>query len=253
MLGGKNKQPLGYTIIEVLIVLAVTGLMFVIAANFINGKQERTAFTTGVNEMASRIQDVIEQVRDGQYSDVGLECTLTGTTVNVRLTGSPSDKQGTQSDCVFLGKVLYFPPPTPTESYQILSIAGRRLNASTGNVATSLSNAGASPISDLTTDQNTPQKLDVTKVSPAHSFGFIQSQGSVNAADNKLQSGAQSVQMYSFDNPLTSPVTTPSLISAAYICLTDGTQNARINLGTDAGQLSAQVKRYGEATAPGCT
>ena len=78
MLGGKNKQPLGYTIIEVMIVLAVSGLMFIIAATFINGKQQRATFTAGVNEMASELQNVIEQVNDGSYADVPLNCVSAG-------------------------------------------------------------------------------------------------------------------------------------------------------------------------------
>ena len=59
MLGGRNrhsKQPFGYTIVEVMIVLAVSSAMFLIAANFINGKQERTAFSQGSNEMVSQLQ-----------------------------------------------------------------------------------------------------------------------------------------------------------------------------------------------------
>lgn len=55
MKGGKS--PLGYTVVEVMIVLAVSGIMFLVAANFINGKQQKTSFANGVNEMASRIQD----------------------------------------------------------------------------------------------------------------------------------------------------------------------------------------------------
>ncbi len=251
MLGGKNKQPLGYTIIEVLIVLAVTGLMFVIAVNFINGKQERTAFTTGVNEMASRIQDVIEQVHDGQYSDIGLMCTPNPTRVDVRPSVTPlTDTQGTNSGCVFLGKVLHFPVGQP-EKYDILSIAGNRLDTTTGNVATSLSAAGANSVGDLTTTQNTPQNLDIIKVNPSPAFGFIQSQGSVNA-DNTLQSGAQSVHLYASSFPVSSSGFGAGPISNAYICLTDGTQYASVNLGTEAGQLSAQVKRYGEAKPSLC-
>ena len=65
-----GKRPLGYTIIEVMIVLAVSGVMFIIAASFISGKQESTAFTEGANEFASQLQQTIAEVADGQYSDV---------------------------------------------------------------------------------------------------------------------------------------------------------------------------------------
>lgn len=99
------KQPLGYTIIEVMIVLAISGLMFLIAANFISGKEESTSFTEGTNEFVTDMQSVINQVTDGQYSDISFQCVSSGGTLSFPSGGS----QGTNPACVFLGKFLYFP------------------------------------------------------------------------------------------------------------------------------------------------
>ncbi len=75
MPGGRNRQSLGYTIVEVLVVLAVSSFMFVIAANFINGRQERASFASGSNDLASALRNVLNQVADGHYSDVPMTCT----------------------------------------------------------------------------------------------------------------------------------------------------------------------------------
>ncbi|MGC1176893.1 MAG: prepilin-type N-terminal cleavage/methylation domain-containing protein, partial [Candidatus Saccharimonadales bacterium] len=196
MLGGKNRRPLGYTIVEVMIVLAVSGVMFLIAANFINGKQARTAFSDGVNEMASQIQDTIQQVSDGKYSDIPLMCTFDGTHTSVVSGGS---KQGTNSTCVFLGKLLRFGPQGTQNVYDTISLAGGRVDGGTV--------AGADPrvIDDLVVHQNLPQNLDVTNVkvngggSGSETIGFLQSQGSIDATSGSLNNGAQTIDMYSLN------------------------------------------------------
>lgn len=256
MLGGKNRQPLGYTILEVMIVLAISGVMFLIAATFVSGKQERTAFTAGVNQMTSQIQDVIEQVIDGQYSDIPLNCTFaasgsTGTTSF----GSATTAQGTNSNCVFLGKVLQFTSdPSVPGTYNVLSLAGGRLDSS-DNLITTLTNADPQAITspvDLTVNQTVPQGLSLSKIikvtdattgssKSTYSLAFIQSQGalpSVGSTGNPFVGGAQTVGLYydKSDASLTPPSFSASNLTPATnidICLTDGTRYADITLGTD--------------------
>src|SRR4051812_28553600 len=102
-----GKLPLGYTVIEVMIVLAVSGLMFVIATNFISGKQAKTSFTAGSNELASKVQDLIGEVNDGKYSDIPLSCSANiGGPTSVSDGAPDAETQGTNPQCVFLGKIL---------------------------------------------------------------------------------------------------------------------------------------------------
>jgi len=267
MKGGK-KTPLGYTIIEVMIVLAVSGVMFLIAANFINGKQEKTAFTQGVNEMASRIQDVIEQVTDGQYSDVLLQCSWNGpgtpTTVSPVVSATPT--QGTNSNCVFLGKLVSFTDPTP-DQYQVVSLAAGRADATNG-VTPSLANVDPAVITSLTTTATTNQSLNVTGMSVTDSsgakhintyynIGFVEGLGTGDGVDS-FQSGSQTVSLvYSSLSPagINGATTTTNVglntAQAAVICLSDGTQSAQINLGTNNNQLNINVQRLSPGAA--CT
>jgi prepilin-type N-terminal cleavage/methylation domain-containing protein len=180
------RTPAGYTIIEVMIVLAISGVMFLIAANFITGKQEATSFPQGVNQLAASLQNTLEQVNDGQYSDLDITCKFnnatpptassisglnlydgTGTTTNG--SAGVNDTQGTLSPCIFLGKVVQFnfndgvSGDIPAQQYQTFTLAGGRLDANSQPI-TQLDYAGPTPIPQLTIQASIPQHLNVIDV-----------------------------------------------------------------------------------------
>ena len=257
MLGGKNKQtrqPLGYTIVEVMIVLAVSGIMFLIAAQFINGKQEKAAFTQGSNDMASKLQQVVQDVTDGHYSDVPLTCTVSGSGVGatISVTTTSSGEQGTASDCVFLGKIVSFYDTsggTNRNNYSIFSIAAARNITSIPNNL--IAAVGGSP--SLTTQSVTPQNLYVKKmtivdassgspsVNPSNTYniGFLQGLGNVDKNTGSYLTGAQQpVQLVYADTTHNKmgdesyiAGTTIRLAKNATICVSDGARNADIFIG----------------------
>lgn len=253
MKGG--KLPLGYTIIEVLIVLAVSGLMFVIAAGFINGKQARTTFTQGVNEMASQIQSLMQDVIDGHYTDIKIKCTA-----NVSPPGLPIFSnvgvvsQGTNQTCSFIGKFIHTPISNKTDVYEVFSLASSRTDTSYVTVKPIYS-----PI-DLTTQHTVPNHLDIKSITingaiSAYGFGFVQSQGTANSnGGDGYNSGSQQLQLVygqnlisgNYDestaatkltsNPIPpTPTSSLTLLSgntdSVSVCMTDGTRTANINLG----------------------
>ena len=57
MIGG--NKPHGYTIVEVLIFLAISSLMFLLAATFISGKQSAVEFKQGMNDINTQIKSVV--------------------------------------------------------------------------------------------------------------------------------------------------------------------------------------------------
>ncbi len=263
-----EKSPLGYTIVEVMIVLAVSGVMFLIAASFISGKQENTAFTEGANQMASEIQNTISQVIAGKYSDIPLNCTydsIAGTNPNVSGFGSPG--QGANPQCMFLGKMLYFVMPLPTTNYETVSVAGGRVDSS-GNPITDLTTAKPAIITDLTTDQITPQSLDIGKITvnggstTTPAIGFLQSQGSTMNGTT-LANGAQTVGLYYYTGSATDFPSSPTASSALKgsniapaqsidLCITDSIRYADITLGVTGGQLNATVKMDGQTRPATC-
>jgi prepilin-type N-terminal cleavage/methylation domain-containing protein len=254
MSGG--KKPGGYTIVEVMIVLAVSGMMFAIAATFINGKQATAAFRQGSNEMSSRIQGIIGQVTDGQYSDINQQCSYdpTGKVVTISPTGG-SKLQGESAQCIFLGKLLHVRGDlADLTKYEVLSLVGGRLD-SNGQPITKLSEAGTKIIPNLTIKQNVPQNLDIisAKAKEASSsanpddkvvvaFGFLQGLGA--ARDDGLYTGAQNVSMYYTDVAIAGndpDVSQLKLAQEIRLCISDGQRFARVFLGSNNSQLSSRV------------
>jgi hypothetical protein len=270
MKGGKNRQPLGYTILEVMIVLMISGFMFLLASQFINGKQERTGFTSGANEMASKLQDIIQQVSAGQYSDIPLTCTQGGGA------GSPptfaqqvSLSQGAESDCVFVGKFIHFWTNSVASDYEVFTLAGNRLIPGTSDPAVKSTDVVPVPVFgnniDLTVQSSTPQSLEIDPTGSLHGItvisaatglaqaginglGFVQSFGTlVTSGTDKgtYNPGSQTINLvYNSALNRTQPpgigangsiVTmrnNPLLYAtSASICLTDGTQFAVVRIG----------------------
>lgn len=191
------RTPAGYTIVEVMIVLAVSGMMFLIAANFISGKQEATSFPQGVNELASSIQNTIAQVSDGQYSDLDLVCNFSydqlapqnshittlklSTVYHTTTNNSANDLQGQNYECIFLGKVLEFDASdtavSAIQQYQTFTLAGGRLDFNNQPIIpdpgpdpgtfypTPLDNDGPKAIDALTVQSYVPENLSVVDIS----------------------------------------------------------------------------------------
>jgi prepilin-type N-terminal cleavage/methylation domain-containing protein len=260
-----GRRPQGYTIIEVMIVLAISGVMFVIAASFISGKEASSAFTEGTNEFASQLQTYISQVTDGQYSDVNLTCNVAvpGNTLTFNTAASGSSIQGTNSQCDFLGKFIHFSVSSDPTSYEVFSLAGARTDDTLASATPVIGNG-----IDLT-DQNTiPQSLRVVDVKVtdtggathnSYGIGFVQSQADCDVNDSCV-SGAQTVYMvYSpglnvpvgatLDELAASTAIAGNLntATAADICLTDGTRYAELTIGdssSSGSQLNVNVDVY---------
>jgi type II secretory pathway pseudopilin PulG len=120
----------GFTIVETLIVLAVTGALFVAAAVTISGRQNRTQFATAVNNIQQQIQQVINETESGFFPDNNdFICNVSGGVPNI--TAGVGTGQGSNTGCVFLGKVMQFGLGAGPETFAVHSIAG---NGSATNV-----------------------------------------------------------------------------------------------------------------------
>lgn len=273
MKGGKT--PLGYTIVEVMIVLAVSGVMFVIAANFINGKQAHTAFNEGANDLVSSLQNVIQDVTDGHYSDVPISCTAAdptnpGTSITPLAGVAGPSVQGTNSQCVFLGKLVHFygPPSTRATHINIFSLAAAR------NITGSLPQPGVAAIPTLTTQANISQGLFVAGMhvydaagndhTAPYSIGFVQGLGDLDQSRvGVYRSGAQSVGLVyattlngstaGSEGNVVGGAVQPA--RSAIICLSDGNRFAQLLVGgaitggnansNNSNQLSVSLRQSG--------
>lgn len=128
-----SAQARGFTVIEVLVVLAVTGALFVGAAVLISGKQNQTAFSQAIREIQSQIQQTINEVAIGYYANLG-NFSCVGAPSGPSITATSGGQQGTNSDCIFMGKVIQFKVAgTDPEQFKIYTVAGLRLSTATGD------------------------------------------------------------------------------------------------------------------------
>jgi prepilin-type N-terminal cleavage/methylation domain-containing protein len=270
MLGGQYIDNAGYTIIEIMIVLAVSGVMFLIAVTFIGGKQEQATFSSGVNSLATSLQNTLEQVQNGQYSDIPLNCTNSGSGINFP---GGSFSQGTNSSCIFRGKFIHFYDSAVTSQetqYEVISMAD---SSSDDNTESNTINPSVTNIPGLSTQSVIPEGLYVYKVeaqllnNPAEqditnyaNFGVLQSLGTANASGTGYQSGAQTLELaYSQSLTNTQPVTTAfngganmPIITSARVCITDGKKFSWVTIGgINNNALSVSVGSISEAACSG--
>ena len=124
--GGKLKSTRGFTVVETLIVLAVTSGLFIITAVAINGKQQKTEFQVGIRNLQQQFQQIITESASGYYPANGsFQCT-TGIGNNLQITGGSSE-QGGNGDCMFIGKTLVVGGAQHMDNYSTYSLAGRRV------------------------------------------------------------------------------------------------------------------------------
>jgi prepilin-type N-terminal cleavage/methylation domain-containing protein len=131
------QKERGFTIVEVLIVLGISGALFIGAAILISGKQNQAAFNQAIQQMQSQVQQVISDVSNGYFpSNSNFQCTANAGGPVVLSGGG--NAQGSNAGCVFAGKVLQFKvASTDPEKYNIFTLAGAQKDA-TGKEVTSL-------------------------------------------------------------------------------------------------------------------
>jgi prepilin-type N-terminal cleavage/methylation domain-containing protein len=281
MKGG--NAPLGYTIVEVMIVLAVSGVMFVIASTFINGNQARASFYQGVDDLAARIQSAADQVNDGQYSDTELSTCMANAGGIHFAPASASMGQGTNSQCVFLGKLNYYYTASGSNKFRSYQLAGAT-EYTTGSLTTIVSdypNAYVAPIdgagpsggpTSLTREGILPDNLDVYNMcivdqisggscTTNYSLGFAQSLGNYDPASKSYSAGSQNIVMI-YSNQLNAKTgitndllkasgTNVRTAKAATMCVTDGKRKAKLSIDLGANGLNVTSKiLYGAATCP---
>ena len=156
MKGGLRTS--GFTIIETMIVLAVTGAIFVSAVLAMNGKQASAEFNESIRDVQTRVQQTINEVRTGYYPNNG-SFTCSNTMNMPSFINSPS-AIGTNSGCIFIGKVIQFAvePAGSAERANVYTVAGIR--TSSGKVVTELAEAIPTLVDASTTS---PDSVNLTQ------------------------------------------------------------------------------------------
>ncbi len=211
MKGGYRAK--GFTIVETLIVLAVTGALFISAMALIGGQQAKTEFSQSVRELDSKIRDLANDVTTGNYSiPAKYSCAVSGGTLTIL--PSATDTLGNNKDCLFIGKVLQPGYGADRNILRIYTVAGRRLKAAGGDV-TNLNEAtpqsmgagsymdtkleGGLMVGRVTYDYGVGGGGDID------AFGFFTTFPTAAASGNGLTSGSSLTDIYPLIGTLPAP------------------------------------------------
>lgn len=208
----------GYTIIETLIFLAITGSLFVTVAILITGQQHKTEFNQGVRDLESSMQDISNDIATGYYANTNnFSCSATNTSgVRPIISSAVTNNQGSNSGCTFIGKVVQFAPSDANKStYKIYTVVGKQKY--NNNDASNLGEAMPTAIYPVSGSIGVPDGSDTKTISggvtaewvkyvnnsvssPAiNAFGFFTSFGNLSGSTGTL-SGTQDVQLIPVPN-----------------------------------------------------
>lgn len=117
----------GYTILEVMIFLAITSVMFIYAVVAIGGRQKQIEYNQSVRDLESTIADVVNDVSAGYYpKSTTITCSVSGSGALARAVFSAgTTEQGGSSDCALVGKTLIFNASDgPQDGFTLGTLAG---------------------------------------------------------------------------------------------------------------------------------
>lgn len=127
-----HRSSRGFTIVETLIFLAISGVMFIIAFYGMQNQRDNVGFRQALNDIELKIRETFNNVDNGYFGNVGdYKCEVVGGVGEEEILIEPSDGStgGTSSDCIFLGKIIEFSNNTMT----IFTVIGARTDESITN------------------------------------------------------------------------------------------------------------------------
>lgn len=100
----KRLSP-GFTIIEVLIALAITGLLLTTASLVLKGQSTETTFQQSLRDIDTKIQTTVKAISNSLYPNTS-QYTCSTVSGKATLTKEAGSGTGTNKDCLFLGKAF---------------------------------------------------------------------------------------------------------------------------------------------------
>jgi len=159
-----SSRRSGYTIVEVMVVLAVSSIIFLAVVTMFNGKQNRTQFSQAMQDIKSQVNSMLNEVGDSVFANANnYDCsTATGKPV---LSNAASPGNGKNSDCVYLGKAVRVggDPDKDLNQFVIYTVLGTRTD-STGSITTfkvdNFEDANPTVIAGTSSDPNLTESYD---------------------------------------------------------------------------------------------
>lgn len=169
-MGGKTTKQSGYTIVEVMIFLAVSSIIAITALLMFERSQRETEFVQAMRDIDSKIRDVINDVETGVYNyPANFECTASASGADhptITDPGATVDNQGSNQGCLFIGRVFQFGTDTDKSALDIYTVAGRQYTGAvyTSDEVTSLFEAKPTPIAPRSGSPGVPSATESSRL-----------------------------------------------------------------------------------------
>lgn len=265
MIIGVNEQnsatdkSSGYTVVETMLFLVISGVILATSLLFFKGRQERIQFTQGTREIEAQLKTTMNEVTSGYYPNKGDFSCSEGSEGPV-LNFSGSNELGTNENCIFIGKMLKF----ASNGYDAYSVLGLRRNNTT--IANSLEASKPVVSENIKESFKFPWGITVTKVvsfkgatnAEKSSVGVLTSIGTFSDDDGDgsfdIAAGSQTANLLpigtalgdsyeTFSDNVEAMTDADSRPSKVYICLESGggDRKATIILGGNDKQLNTEL------------
>jgi type II secretory pathway pseudopilin PulG len=277
-----RDRPLGFTIVETMIVLAIGTVVGISALILLTERLSKNDFMIASNNFVQHLQQVLTDTDSGYYFNNGNftcnEPASPGSTITI---SSGSTAQGSNYGCISLGTVLQLHPLGQSSQYVIIPLAGNQYtDALNTEVSETIPQAQPIPIatyygSPSTVDASQTANLDDglqiyylkadsndgTHVNvPVGAIGFLPGDASGNLASQdstSISSNAQTLQLYYVGGTnvnearptLASQINATNLIAAkdVQICITNGGDESDLVTmnGTNASDITSKTEADG--------
>lgn len=158
----RRGVPQGYTIVEVMIFLAVTGALFAMIALTFAGQRGRAQFQASAREIESRMRDLVNDTSTGFFQTRGdFSCTATAT--GPSFTG-PNVEQGSHQGCIFLGPAVQFGVGGDGNRYDVFTVAGLRRDATEDKEVENFDETNPRAVTAITDQLNLPNGASVASI-----------------------------------------------------------------------------------------
>jgi prepilin-type N-terminal cleavage/methylation domain-containing protein len=131
-----KKGPRGYTIVEVLLVLAISSVLFLGVTTIFGSGRKNTEFSQAIYDIQSKVKQYAVQVSTGNFLETTqYTCAQSPSSLRATLTLGASASTNSNQDCIYLGKALL--PVIGSSDIYVYDVLGLR-NAHNGITDTGL-------------------------------------------------------------------------------------------------------------------
>jgi len=259
--------PVGYSIVEVMIVLGISGIIFVSGWALFAGQSAETGFNQAVQDLASEISFRTKEVSASTlFNAQGYSCNVNGNPPRATLSAGSGSQTGNQ-DCLVLGKA--FEVLSGSSDIYIHTVLGNRLNYVSGvSVGPSGSLGEANPTTATVADGDLTYGYKLsssTKIlSSKTTIGSGETASSLvgyyidfNGESGNNQNGSQSFSPWSYNYQAAahdpnavkaciegSGCTAPSSLSLWRLCVAspEGSRTAELNVSNSSAGVTTAIK-----------